>query len=368
MQDEPASTNNHRLWQLFNLVYLLFFFSGWIWQRPQLQDVLAIALAIAVFLPVYFDAYDGSTPRVIPHIAVMEGLAWALSGFAGLHGVFHVYACVQSAFQRPRRRALLLIGVLSLAYTAFSIVAAQPLVTILFNVFFGIVIGTACIGSAETIEREHQLRRSRVLERQHATLAERERIAHELHDLLGHTLTMVALKAEVAAKLMQRDPERARIEIGEVADAARDALGEIRSAVYDMTATSVESEIELARRALDAAGVSLEVSSDVPPEVAPAVGKALGLTIREATTNIVRHSRASAARIELARVGDRLRLIVSDNGVGTTADGRGEGAGISGLRNRVAALGGDTIIERDRGMHIRVSLPIQASAQRGSAA
>ena len=97
-----------------------------------------------------------------------------------------------------------------------------------------------------------------MLEQQRATLAERERIAHDLHDLLGHTLTMVAVKSELAAKLIDKNPKQAQQEITDVSDAARDALKEIRAAVYDMTVTTVEAEIELARQALDAAGVSPE--------------------------------------------------------------------------------------------------------------
>jgi two-component system sensor histidine kinase DesK len=195
-----------------------------------------------------------------------------------------------------------------------------------------------------------------VLERQRATLAERERIAQDLHDLLGQTLTTVALKAEVAKKLVDRDPERAKQEFDEVAAAARQALDEIRAAVYDMTATSVENEIALARQALEAAGVTLHVDSDLPP-LAPQLGKALGLTIREATTNIVRHSGADTARIDIGQEGRRLSLTVADNGHGIQASST-EGAGLAGLRLRIRTLGGDTAIEQEHGMRIRVNLPL----------
>lgn len=345
-------------WRAFNLVYLTMYFSGWLWQAPERADVIAIALALVVFLPVYLHAYEGSTPRFIPHLVAMELLAWALAGFAGVHGVFHVYACVQAAFQRPRRRAIWLIATLTAAYAAFALIAGEHWLTLLFTLGFGVIVGGGCIAAADGLEREQLLRRSRVLERQQATLAERERIAHELHDLLGQTLTMVAVKSDLAAKLVARDPARARSEITDVARAARDALTQIRTAVYDMTATSVESEIALARQALEAAGVRLEVRSEMPP-LSPSLGKALGLTIREATTNIVRHSQADAARISIGLEEDgRLQLVVADNGVGAPADGH-EGTGLSGLRKRVADLGGETVIEQRDGMQIRVRLPLE---------
>ncbi len=359
--DIDDKTNGSRDgWQAFNLVYLAIFFTGWIWQAPGTSDFIAAAIAIAIFLPVYFHAYEGSTPRYVLNAGVMELIAWGMAPFAGIHGVFHVYACVQCAFQRPRRRAIWLIVGFSAAYVAYGLLFIEPVYIIGFDLMFGLIIGFACIAAADGIERERKLRRSRVLERQRATLAERERIAHDLHDLLGQTLTTVALKAEVATKLIDRDPARAKQEFDEVAGAARKALSEIRAAVYDMTATSVENEIALARQALTAAGVALDVTSDLPP-LAPPVGKALGLTIREATTNIVRHSGADAARIEIGRDGARLSLTVADNGHGGS-EGPTEGSGLAGLRKRVAALGGETDIERDGGMRIRVSLPMDAVA------
>ncbi|MEO0615134.1 MAG: sensor histidine kinase [Pseudomonadota bacterium] len=360
IEPEQDAGNGRKGWLAFNLVYLAIFFTGWIWQTPGRNDIIAAAIAIAVFLPVFFNAYEGSAPRFVANAAVMEGIAWAMAPFAGIHGVFHVYACVQCAFQRPKRRALLLIGAFSLAYAAYGALFIEPWFVMGFDLMFGAIIGVACTAAADGIERERMLRRSRVLERQRATLAERERIAHDLHDLLGQTLTTVALKAEVASKLIDRDPVRAKAEFEDVAGTARKALAEIRAAVYDMTATSVENEIALARQALNAAGVELDVTSDLPP-LAPPVGKALGLTIREATTNIVRHSGADAARIVIGQEGAQLSLTVADNGHGGS-NAPSEGSGLAGLRQRVAALGGETNIEHDGGMRIRISLPIDTTA------
>ncbi|MEO0973733.1 MAG: histidine kinase dimerization/phosphoacceptor domain-containing protein, partial [Pseudomonadota bacterium] len=251
-------------WRVFNLVYLLFYFTGWLWQPPQAIDLIAVALAIVVFLPLYFHAYECGDERGLLALIAMEGLAWATSPFAGMHGVFHTYACVQAAFQRPQRRGFVLIAAVSVVYLVFALLTRQPALALGFNVVCGAVIGVACVGTADSLERERRLRRGQLLARQQATLAERERIAYELHDLLGATLTMVALKADVAVKLLQRDPARASAEMREVASAARSALGEIREAVYDMTATSVESEVDRARQALEAAGVTLDSECEVP--------------------------------------------------------------------------------------------------------
>ncbi|MEM9056218.1 MAG: sensor histidine kinase [Pseudomonadota bacterium] len=361
MDDASADLTKRRAvrrWRLFNLVYLLLFVASWVWQPPDRASLIAAGLALAVFLPVYFHAFERHEPAFMLHIGIIEAIALVLIPFAGMQGVFHVYACAQSAFQRPARRAIVLIVGLTMVYAAYALlVIGTGWLAIGFDLAFGVVIGSACIGAADGFERERQLERSRVLERQRATLAERERIAHDLHDILGHTLTMVAVKSDLAAKLIDRDPGRARREIDDVAEAARNALKDIRAAVYDMTATTVDTEIALARRALDAAGVSLDVRNALPP-ISPPVGKALGLTIREAVTNIVRHAHANAARIQIDQQGDELRLVVADNGVGSR-DGASEGAGLAGLRKRIQALGGEATVDSVDGMRISVSLPLE---------
>ncbi|MEM8548078.1 MAG: sensor histidine kinase [Pseudomonadota bacterium] len=363
MSTEEVSTTDERIcssngWKLFNLLYLLFYFTAWLFQRPGTTDVVAILIALVVFLPLFFDAYEDATTRVIPHILAMELLCWALTPFNGIAGVFHVYACVQAGYQRPAQRALLLIATLNLAFVAFALLTDYAWPAVVFSVLISVLTGIACMASAASIEREALQQRSRVREQQEARIAERERIAHDLHDLLGHTLTMVALKSEVADKLIDVDPGRARQEIREVAEASRTALKDIRAAVYDMTVTTVDAEIALARRALDAAGVSLDVRNTVPP-LSPPAGKALGLTIREAATNIVRHAGARHAVIDFEQRGEALCMTVSDDGRGATQPS--EGSGLTGLRKRITELGGRTEIESQGGLQIRVILPMDAN-------
>lgn len=346
-------------WMLFNLVYLLFYFPEWLWRAPGVADLIAISVALAVFLPLYWLGFDGDDPPRVGTLLGMEAIALALSPFSGLQGVFHIYACVQAGFLRPGRRAVVWIAGLTLFYAAFIVLVGpdrQDWINAGFALFFGVITGVGCISSAESMEREQLARRSETLARQHATLAERERIASDLHDVLGHTLTMVALKSEVAEKLVNSDPERAREEIRTVGDAARRALKDIRATVYDMTFTTVENELALAGRALSAANVALQIEGQAPTLDARQ-SKALGLTIREATTNIVRHSRASEASIRIDDSGDRIQLTIADNGIESAAD---EGHGLQGLRHRIQALGGRVSFGRKGADRVRVLLPLTA--------
>ncbi|MGY1709245.1 sensor histidine kinase [Geodermatophilus sp. SYSU D00758] len=184
--------------------------------------------------------------------------------------------------------------------------------------------------NAELVEAREELARSAVAE-------ERLRFARDLHDLLGHSLSMIALKSELAGRLAERDPARAHTEMADVEAAARRALAEVREAVSGYRQVGVALALAEARAALSAAGIGLRAPS--PPPVLPGpVDAVLGWVVREATTNVLRHSGARTVVVDVA-VGDReAMLTVTDDGRGP---GGTPGTGLSGLAERVAALDGE---------------------------
>jgi two-component system sensor histidine kinase DesK len=188
-----------------------------------------------------------------------------------------------------------------------------------------------------------------------AKLAERERIARDLHDVLGHTLSVVVLKSELAGKLMDRDPARARHEIGEVEHIARKALTEVRQAISGYRSEGLAAEILRAQKTLDAAGVTLEFDTK-PPQLAPAEETVLSLIVREAVTNIVRHAQASHCRLEFAEKAGGTALVVEDDGRGGI---REEGNGLRGMRERVESMGGRLLIESAQGTRLLIEIPPQ---------
>ena len=337
----------------FYLLYMLFYFTPWFFVTPRKIDVLAIIVALAVFLPVYFAGFKHRSSGTVPHIAIMTSIGFVISPFNGAHGVFHIYASVLTAFQRPERKAWIGLIVLAVVFLVFSLATAQHWTFYSFPLFIGLIVGISTIWGAEQDERQAVLERSREHDTHMAALAERERIAQDLHDLLGQTLTMVALKSEVAAKLIDKDPQQARQEIDEIRHASRTALSEVRDAVANMNRTSIAKEIQRARTILDSAGVSLEVIGEVP-ELETDMDRILGLAIREATTNIVRHARASHARLSLQQDNDGLEVIIQDDGEGKV---QSEGSGLAGLRKRMEALGGLTKVEDDAGVCITLQVP-----------
>ena len=183
--------------------------------------------------------------------------------------------------------------------------------------------------------RDAALRLSQEEVRRLATTAERERIGRDLHDLLGHTLSLITLKLELSRKLLDLDPAAARREIVEAERVARHALAEVRSAVTGIRAADLAAELAAARLLLECSGVALEYA---PPPALPAdLERPLALVLREATTNIARHANASHAEVSFALGESSLRVRVLDNGRGGIG---AHGNGLAGIGERVRALGG----------------------------
>ncbi|RBP49610.1 sensor histidine kinase [Arenicella xantha] len=338
----------------FYLIYLVFYITPWFFQSPSKTDIIASIVGLMVFLPVYFLAFRDPSRDNIPHTVAFVLIGFVLSQFNGGFTVFHIYACVLTAYTRPERRAWIGLALVSFSFIIFTVATNQPWWVYSFPLVAGFAIGVGCIYGASQDEQVEQLRRSRDHDTQMATLAERERIAQDLHDLLGQTLTMVALKSEVASKLIERDPARAKQEIEEIRHTSREALANVREAVANMNQTSVAKELHRARSILTSAGVDLEVVGELP-KLDSHVDRTLGLAVREATTNIVRHARANKAQLVFEQNQQTFKLIIHDNGKGTITS---EGSGLSGLRQRIDDLGGRTQIDTLAGVRISLTIPL----------
>jgi two-component system, NarL family, sensor histidine kinase DesK len=180
---------------------------------------------------------------------------------------------------------------------------------------------------------------------------ERGRVARDIHDILGHSLTVITVKSELAGRLVDVDPERAKAEMAEVETLARGALADVRATVAGFRGVSVSSELAAARVALSAADIALEAPSTT--DAVPAEHRELaGWVVREGVTNVMRHAEAQRCRIVL----DSRRVSVEDDGVGPVA--AGAGMGLSGLRERVDAAGGILSIGRSDlgGFRLEVTL------------
>lgn len=218
------------------------------------------------------------------------------------------------------------------------------------------------------------LRRTRADLARAAVAEERLRIARDLHDLLGHSLSLITLKAELAGRVIGTDPGRAAGEIAELESVARQSLSDVRTAVSGYRQPDLAGELVSARQLLDSAGIVSRISSPDTAGFSQAVDAALAWAVREGTTNVVRHSRATHVDISV-RIGPAGAIAeISDNGppapddVGPltppdTRRPRSGGSGLAGLAERVRSLGGDLAAGsvEPRGFRLRVVVPLGPS-------
>ncbi len=336
------------------LAYLLMYPLPWINHPPAAAAVAASGLGIGLFLALYFRSYGVRSWRRLPYAFAMLAIGLALRSCGGIWTVFAVYAASTAGFVRPARIGIGGVTGVLVCVAAFGLALQVSPWDWGPGVFFGAIVGVGAIFIATINERNAEVAAAREAARHLAVVAERERIARDLHDLLGHTLTLVAVKADLARKLIDRDPPAARRELDEIHASARAALADVRAAVSGMRSTTLAAELSEARRALETAGITVASETAAEP-LPPLIETALAYVIREATTNVIRHSGARHCKITLARQGGEAALEIRDDGHG---GGVVEGHGVTGMRQRLAAIRGALELRGDSGMRVLARVPI----------
>lgn len=198
-----------------------------------------------------------------------------------------------------------------------------------------------------------------------AAARERLRISEELHDVLGRALEVVAFRGELASRLVEADPERARSEMEQVQTVARDAVHDVRSLVRSAQSVDVRHEVESARTLLESAGTSVTVSGD--PDAVPEQARGvLGRLVREAATNILRHAQARNCEITVGVGRDKVSLEVRNDGAAPDPEGAGAGTGLAAVRRALEEAGGRLeVAAEDGGFVLRGKLRIDGADSRG---
>ncbi len=335
------------------LVYTAFFFLRYLHVDADAAEQVAVLLTIFAFLALYFNAHWRRGWELVPTIIGLGilGTLWAPINVGA--NTFFIFACSFAGWLGPVQRAMFGIAAVLLWAMIVAFFLRPELVFWVTVLVFGTMAGLICVYDSTQARRAALLRLSQAEVRQMAQVAERERISRDLHDLLGHTLSVITLKAELAARLVGRDPARATAEIREVEQVSRAALAEAREAISGMRTRGLAGELEYARIALKAAGVDLTVDGALP-DVAPANEAVLAMIVREAVTNVIRHAEASQCRIVLRHDHGESFVEVHDDGRGGQAIA---GGGIDGMRARLAAAGGRLEVGDEFGLRLRAWLP-----------
>jgi two-component system sensor histidine kinase DesK len=333
------------------LVYYCFFLLNPILNHAGWKEWLATGLGTIAFLTLYFSFFWIKCPWNLLNIAGMVLLGVGFAPFNGGASTFFIFAAAFIPFAVEKEStALKLLAV---------VVAVVTLEWWLLHfsgwfLFYGgglaSVIGVGNVYFAQRNRANERLRKANEEIEHLAKVAERERIARDLHDVLGHTLSVIILKSELAGKLVDHDPERAKAEIADVEQTSRAALADVRSTIRGYRAHSLEAELKQAKATLETAGLTVESESE-EVRLTPAQESVVALVVREAVTNVVRHAHARNCHLRLLPVNGNCRIEIQDDGRG---GGAVEGNGLRGMRERIEALGGT--LERDNHVGTRLSI------------
>lgn len=333
---------------------------GWV----VVPAIVTLVAFMVVYVATVYTAGDWRFPA--------RSATWYLLGLAGVitigapaafgaawSGLF-IYLSILCAMNLPMRWVLRGIGAVTLLAVAEAALLGARGTDLAF-----MGIGTGSMGLFMMAFRNsrmlnHELRAARDEVARLAAAEERLRIARDLHDLLGHSLSLIVLKSEVAKRIGEHDHAKVLGEVADIESVARQALADVRETVSGYRQRNLAEELDNARSVLEAAGmdVSMQLAGNPLPDL---VDELFAWATREGVTNVIRHSRASRCQITVRRARSLAELTIADNGDASTFTGPGNG--LTGLTERIAAIGGSVTAApaKDGGFHLSVRAPLTAA-------
>ena len=375
-------------WTLFTVVWLLFPI-GFVIQvlRSDLSpfQLLALLTSLAAFISIFLWLmlrYPFPAAGLMPReLRVRIGLLLAMAVLAlyielaygsGVPYRF-VYVVIAAAVTLPTRKAAWMVAATTVvAGVVYAVqVGWDAFATSWQEIVPFPLIGIGMIAVSRLVVTVHELQAARreiaQLAAAEAVARERLRFARDLHDLLGHSLSSITLKSELAGRLLPAAPEKAAAEVRDIESVARRSLREVREAVSGYRQPTLDEELYGAREMLDAAGIAYRIENETSP-LPNAVDAVLAWTVREGVTNVIRHSRADRCEIRATQDGEEVRVEVKDDGLGSPPEHEeiySSGSGLSGLAERVAASGGDFEAGSlpEGGFRLHASLPARSVSE-----
>ncbi len=339
------------------VLYLGFFFIDPVLSHASAR-IWALDLTGAfVFIFLYFGLFALKNPSIFLHIGGMLVLGMLFMPINSGACTFFIYAAAMVPFCVDTKKAaifgLAIVGTLGAAEGSLLRINGWSL---FYASVFPLIIGAGNTFFAERNRMNRQLRKANEEVEHLAKVAERERIARDLHDVLGHTLSVITLKSELAGKLIDRDPQRAGKEIREVEEISRQALSDVRDAIRGYRSKGLAAELVQAKATLETAGISVQCDTATTVQLPAMQESVLSLAVREGVTNVVRHARATNCRLHLEQHNGSCRLEIADDGQGFATM---EGNGLRGMRERVEMLGGSLVRTNQSGTTLVITLPLK---------
>ena len=339
------------------VLYLGFFFIDPVLSHASFRIWFLDLAGATVFLFFYFGLFALQNPKAVVHIGGMLLLGVLFMPINSGACTFFIFAAAMLPFCVDTKTAavvgLLTVGVVGAIEGVLLHINGW---TLFYSALFPVIIGAGNTFLAERNRMNRKLRKANEEIEHLAKVAERERIARDLHDVLGHTLSVITLKSELAGKLIDRDPERAGKEIREVEEISRQALSEVRDAIRGYRAKGLLAELAQAKSTLETAGLAVQCDAATTVKLPAMQESVLSLAVREGVTNVVRHAQARTCRLRLEQQNGSFRLEIHDDGLGFSST---EGNGLRGMRERVEMLGGTLERRNQSGTTLTITLPLK---------
>ena len=347
------------LWWL----YLGFFFVEPVAAHVSRRQWSLDILGAVIFLVLYFGIFLLERPRPFIHVGGMVLLGVLFLPYNAGGCTFFIFAAAMIPFMvGTQARAVVGLGVIAAIAAGEGLYFRVGGWELFWAAGFPMFIGAGNIFFAERNRINRQLRKANEEIENLAKVAERERIARDLHDVLGHTLSVITLKSELAGKLIDRDPQRAGKEIREVEQISRQALTDVRDAIRGYRSQGLVAELAQAKSTLETAGLTVQCDAATTVKIPALQESVLSLAVREAVTNVVRHARARTCRMRLEQQNGSCRLEIHDDGCGAS---NGEGNGLRGMRERVEMIGGTLNRSTEAGTTLVITLPLKQVVPQG---
>ena len=345
---------------LFWVLYLGFFFVDPVLSHAGPRIWSFDVLGAVVFLFLYLGLFVLENPLALAHVCGMMVLGLLFQPINSGACTFFIYAAAMLPFcVETQTQAVLGLGAIGVIGAIEPILRHDYGWLLFYSSLFPVIIGAGNTFFAERNRMNRKLRRANEEIGNLAKVAERERIARDLHDVLGHTLSVITLKSELAGKLIDRDPERAGREIREVEQISRQALTDVRDAIRGYRSQGLAAELAQAKSTLETAGLTVQCDAATTVKLPAMQESVLSLAVREAVTNVVRHAQARTCRMRLEQTNGSFRLEIQDDGLGSS---NGEGNGLRGMRERVEMLGGTLSRDTQSGTTLTITLPTKMVA------
>ncbi|BBB64438.1 histidine kinase [Undibacterium sp. YM2] len=358
VNDTVGMTDKSKSSALFWLILPAFFLLKYTSTIPSATELMMVIATLAGFVILFEYSLQVNDKRLLACIitATMAGILWApYNAGAAAFVMIGAGMCQRLKNTRAASTALsMMYAILLMANASLELPSVFLLPALLFCLPVALV---AILLEKNSRTDDHIIMKHEEIANQ-ARLAERERISRDIHDVLGHTLSVIVLKADLARKLVNTDLGACSHELIAIEHSARNILREVRSTVRNNRTSSLNAELATAKTALQAANVNMTALIE-QCSIPPSLENVIALALRETVTNIIRHARASKCKITLSSDSKNIRFTIADDGEVQANKAIRKGCGLSGMTERIHALQGTIRFHHANGLSITILLPVK---------